>query len=107
MDQQHQNILGAASGLRKMGAVLSDLGQYENAIDRHAEALKLDEQMDNRYGIASDSGNPGAAHYQNGDYQKSLFWLKKAHACFVELNAMNGALEFQQLIKEISETTST
>lgn len=107
MDHRQHNLPGAASSLRKIGAVLVDLGKYEDAIKRHTEALSFDEQMNDRYGVASDQGNLGVAYYQNGDYEKSLYWLKKAFVSFKEINAINEASQIQQLIKQISDITST
>jgi len=62
---------------------------YPKALEYYFKALKMDEEMDNKSGIAADLGNIGIVYRNQGDYPKALEYYFKALKMRKELGAKN------------------
>jgi tetratricopeptide (TPR) repeat protein len=77
--EKRSRILAERSG--SMGNLASshiNLGNYPAAIDYFNKALKIDEELGRKSGIATKLGNIGLLYYNKGEYAKALDYFFKA-----------------------------
>lgn len=67
-----------ASALSGIGVLYKEQGNYSKAIEYYFMALKLDEKLKNKEGIAKTLGNIGSIYRLQGDYDNALKYLSRA-----------------------------
>ncbi len=75
-----------ASGLNNLGVVVSDMGDYAEAIRLHRECLALRRELGDRVGIASSLINLATALVDQGDDTQTVQLLSEALAISREFN---------------------
>ncbi len=80
----------AANSLANLGAYYYIMGNYSTAIEYYLKALKLDEEINYKKGIAKVTGNLGIFFYEQGDYSKGLEYLVRSMKLCEELGDMVG-----------------
>lgn len=73
----------------RCGAIRSD-SLYKEALDYYFKALKIDEELGNKNGIARHLGNIGVVYEQQNDYPKALDYYFKALKMDEELGRKSG-----------------
>ena len=58
--------------LHNFGNLLSNRGDYEQALEYYDRSLKMKEERGDRAGVAISLHQIGSVHYQRGDYQQAL-----------------------------------
>ena len=62
------NRVGMAQDYNNIGVELSNLGNYQEALEYHNKASAIDEDLGNRVGMAQDYNNIGNVFYSLGNY---------------------------------------
>ena len=71
-------IKGSALCLGKMGMVYYNQGEYENALVHYLQALKMNENIGNKYGVSDNLCNIGTVYRTQKKYEKALEFQFKA-----------------------------
>ena len=79
-----------ANTLGRLGVYYCLKGDYPRALEYYFKALKMDEELRNKKGIASRLGNIGIAYEEQGDYPKALDYYFKALKINEELKNKRG-----------------
>jgi two-component sensor histidine kinase len=79
------DTLNVAKMLNNLGIVQRDMGQFEQAMEYHMEAIRLSEMVDHLSGVASNYLNIGVIFGIKNDIPQALSYFKKASATYVEL----------------------
>ena len=53
-------------------------GQYDDALKYHNKALEIDEELNDRVGMAKNYNNIGLVYYGKGQYDDALTYYNKA-----------------------------
>ncbi len=61
-----------ASAYQALGLLLTNNGDYDQAMDYIKVTLKINEEIGNKQGIAIDAGNMGDVYSNKGDYDTAL-----------------------------------
>ncbi|MBI2259462.1 MAG: tetratricopeptide repeat protein [Flavobacteriia bacterium] len=79
--------------LKYLAAALNNIGYLHNlngndalAIDFYLKSLKIEEEIDNKIGVAYSLNNIGVIYKTNGNFEKALFYFKKSLKIRQELN---------------------
>jgi tetratricopeptide (TPR) repeat protein len=67
-----------ARALNNMGIVFAALGEYEEALAHYKSALKIDQTLGDRAGVALKLGNIGQCYADLGDVDRAESYLAKA-----------------------------
>jgi tetratricopeptide (TPR) repeat protein len=67
-----------ARALSNMGVVFAALGEYEEALAHYKSALKIDQAINDRSGIANKLANIGQCYSDIGDVDRAESYLNKA-----------------------------
>ena len=67
-----------AASVGNIGVIYDEQGNYAKALEYYFKALKMDEELGNKNGIASDLGNIGVIYDEQGNYAKALEYYFKA-----------------------------
>ena len=86
LEQDPQNIFAI---FNKAGA-LSELGQYEEALRYLQKSIEIDQELNDKVGLAKDYNNIGAVLSNTGNYTEALNYHKKSLEIDQELNDKVG-----------------
>ncbi len=78
-----------ADGYNNIGIVFAQQAKFPQALDFWLKALKIDEELGNKSGIAARNGNIGNIYWNLKDYKKALFYFFKALKLSREINDQN------------------
>jgi len=73
-----------------LGVLSKEQSDYKNALDYYLEALKIDEELNDKAGMAKRLGNIGLILYDEADYPKALDYTFRALKMDEELKNKNG-----------------
>ena len=63
---------GIAKTLHQLGNVHYQQGNYEEAVKKYNQSLKMKEELGNKSGIAQTLHQLGNVHYQQGNYEEAV-----------------------------------
>ena len=78
--------------LNGIGNIYKTLEQYDVAIDKFSQALILDEEMNNKLGLAVNYFNVGECHEAKGELTEALSNFEKSLAYDNEINSERGKI---------------
>ena len=79
-----------ADSLYNLGFAYLRLGQYQQAIEFHQQALAMTREIGDRQGEANSLSGLGSAYDSLGQYQKAIEFHQQALTIFREMGAPNG-----------------
>lgn len=71
------NIEGKSRQLTQLGIVSNELGESDNSLIFHKQALTIDKRLNIPHWVAADYNNLGKVLYGNKNYQKALIYFNK------------------------------
>ncbi len=80
-------LAGEANGLNLTGLVFSVKGNYPKALSLYLEALKINEQRNDRLGMAKNLGNISSVFADQADYRQCINYLLRAKALLESIHA--------------------
>lgn len=91
LDSLHLKIQAQRSkSLGNLGMVYGELKNYEKALLYHLKALRIDQELENRIGIARHLANIGNSYKALGNYKLALIYEQKAYDAYNELHDEKG-----------------
>jgi tetratricopeptide (TPR) repeat protein len=83
---------GTAKGmaLHHLGIIHQDQGEYEKAIEKYMQSLKIKEQLGDKGGIAITLHQLGMIHQDQGEYEKAIEKYNQSMKIFEELGDKRG-----------------
>jgi class 3 adenylate cyclase len=85
-----ESKLEEATSRRNIGNVYRRLGAYAKSLEHYTRALTLNEELDNRSGVARVTGNIGNVYNSRADYARALEYFTRALALHDELGERSG-----------------
>ncbi|MHA1757294.1 MAG: tetratricopeptide repeat protein [Promethearchaeota archaeon] len=73
-----------------MGNIYADKGEPDKALEHHRKAYKIDEELGNKLGMATQLGNMGSIYNSKGEFDKALELYQKAYKILNQLGNLNG-----------------
>lgn len=89
-EQRGTILISKSKTVGNLGHVYSALNNYENALDCYFKAIKINEELGNKDGIASGLGNLGNFFMHNKQYSKALSYYLKSMKIDEELQNNNS-----------------
>ncbi|MBI4931799.1 MAG: tetratricopeptide repeat protein [Bacteroidetes bacterium] len=89
---------------KKAGCQKSDVRRdslNKKALDYYFKALKMDEELGRKSGIATNLGNIGSLYSSAGKFKDAEEYLQKALALSIEIGSKEGVMEWEQNISEL------
>jgi tetratricopeptide (TPR) repeat protein/CHAT domain-containing protein len=84
--------------LHNYGVFLQDRGEYEEALEKYEQSLRIKEGLGNRAGVASSLHQIGNLHYLRGDYDEALEKYEESLGILMELGNRAGvAISLHQI----------
>ena len=84
-----------------MGVVFAAMGELEQALANYKSALKLDQRLGDRYGLAMKLGNIGQAYSDVGDLDRGERYLRKARAMCAKNDDPTTQLDVQTSLGQV------
>ncbi len=78
---------------------------YNKALDYYFKALKMDEELGNKSGIATDLGNIGSLYTKTGRFKEAEGYLKRSLAIADTIGSLQATKEFNQALAHLYDTT--
>jgi len=85
-----------------MTGVSQDWGKPEKALEYYEESLKIDEELKDKRGKATDLNNIGSVYKQWGKPEKALEYYEESLAIFEELGDVQSAETVNENIRSIT-----
>ncbi|HEY9231011.1 MAG TPA: tetratricopeptide repeat protein, partial [Blastocatellia bacterium] len=82
-----------AKALHNIGMIYEVRGDYEMALQHYQESLKIEEELDNRAGVATSLHQIGMIHQQRGDYEAALRHYQASREIAEDLGDRAGVAE--------------
>ena len=103
MSREIQFAPSEATALINIGHVISQQGEYKEAIDYTEDALVLYRKMDDRSGEAQALANIGCNYEYAGKTEKALEYLRESLRIYSEIGEKDGVEKVSNAIKEMEK----
>ena len=91
-------------GLKEKQKIIKDT-LYKNAIDYFFKALKIDEELGNKKGMARHLGNIGWLYTLSGNYKTAEKFLKQSLSICDSLKVYDYKKDFEKIISQLYDST--
>ena len=88
--EERGDYRGVAITLHQLGMIHQDQGNYEEAVKKYNQSLKIEEELGNKSGIATTLHQIGNVHYQQGNYEEAVKKYNESLKTFEELGDKSG-----------------
>src|ERR1700739_849694 len=94
-----------ALDLGNIGGAFQAIGDYAKALDYYLKALKMNEEIGDKSGMAADLGSIGSLYSKIGKFKEAEEYLKKAIIIDSSIGEKNFLMEFEKSFSQLYDTT--
>lgn len=96
---------GIAINLNSMGSIYEDLGDFDKALLFNLRALKLFNELENKYAAGIVLANIGHNYMEKGEYAKARKYMEEGVAVTLSIHARDGLPKQYFMLYDLSQRT--